>query len=437
MLNMKSSGYSCALKAMTVSLLIGLALPAQPPGITPRQAVDAALRNYPLVRVSQEQVNAAAAGIELARTAYLPRVEALAQVNRATRNNVFGLLLPQPVVPSISGPVLGTNNFGTIWGSAVGTLVSWEPFDFGYRKANVAAALAVREHSEATLRRSRFDVSVAAADGFMTLVAAQETVRAAQAALERTQVTSRTTQALVDAELRPGADASRAQAEVAAARTQLIRAENAVEVSRASLAKFVGMEPSQVSVFAPRLLQMPPEVNPATQAAAANPVAVEQRAAIEQSRAQLRVLERSWFPRVFLQGTAYARGSGAETSGARLGGLNGLAPDVQNYAGTRVEETERIVLYALEVSRARRRCGPPASHPHDCRGDDLRHGPDGHRSWGRGIAIGAARQGCYQRPSGVDLRDADDPAVDLCDSPGQGIREFLLPQPDGSGEPIL
>ena len=48
------------------------------------------------------------AGIQLARTAYLPRVDALAQVNRATRNNVFGLLLPQGVIPAISGPVLGT-----------------------------------------------------------------------------------------------------------------------------------------------------------------------------------------------------------------------------------------------------------------------------------------------------------------------------------------
>ena len=37
-------------------------------------------------------MNAAAAGIQLARTAYLPEVDALAQMNRATRNNVFGML---------------------------------------------------------------------------------------------------------------------------------------------------------------------------------------------------------------------------------------------------------------------------------------------------------------------------------------------------------
>src|SRR5262249_33236869 len=74
-----------------------------PTPMTISQAVESALRNYPAVSVSQEQVNAAAAGIDLARTAYLPRVDSLAQFNRATRNNVFGLIFPQTVIPSISG----------------------------------------------------------------------------------------------------------------------------------------------------------------------------------------------------------------------------------------------------------------------------------------------------------------------------------------------
>ena len=53
---------------------------------------------------------------------------------------------------------------------------------------------------------------------------------------------------------------------------------------------------------------------------------------MEQAKAQLRTLERSYFPRFFLQASAYARGSGAETNGNLLGGFNGLAPNIQNYA---------------------------------------------------------------------------------------------------------
>ena len=317
-------------RILALTCVANAPLPAQ---LTLAQAVEEALHNYPAVRVSQEQINAAAAGIRLARTAYLPRVDAVAQVNRATRNNVFGLLLPtQGVIPSMSGPVIGSNNFGTAWGSAVGGLVTWEPFDFGLRRANVAAAAAARAQTEAALKRTQFDVAVATADAYLTLAAAQETVRAAQAGVERGETILRTIHALVNAELRPGADRSRAEAELAAARTQWIQAEQATEVGRATVSQFVGMEPARIAISAPGLLQLPPEQNAAPLDTAAHPMAREQTAIVEQEQAQLRALERSYFPRFYLQGAAYARGSGAETDGRLLGGLNGLAPSVQDYA---------------------------------------------------------------------------------------------------------
>src|SRR5688572_23176002 len=301
-------------------------------GFTIRQAVDSALQNYPAITVSQEEITAAAAGIQLARTAYLPRVDSIAQVNRATRNNVFGLLLPQSVIPSISGPVLGTNNTDSVWGSALGVLVSWEPFDFGLRSASVSAATATKTRNEATLKRTQLEVSVAEADAFLTLVAAQETVRAAQAGVDRAQSLAQAVRAQVDAQLRPGADASRTEAELAAARTQLVQAQQAQDIARALLSQFIGIPPAQIAVTSARLLQLPPEQGPSSFEAALNPIAAEQIALIDQRKAELRVLEKSYVPRLFAQGSAFARGTGALTDGTRLRGANGLTPDTQNYA---------------------------------------------------------------------------------------------------------
>ena len=335
---MQKQRRTCELSvAMTVGLLLFTSSieQAQQSQATPMsigQAVDSALRIYPSVTVSQEQVNAAAAGIDLARTAYLPRVDTLAQVNRATRNNIFGLYFPTGVIPSISGPVLGTNNFGTVWGSAVGTLVTWEPFDFGLRRAGVSAATAAKTRSEAALKRTQFDVASATADAYLTLAAAQETVRAAQAGVDRAEVLVRAVRAQTDAGLRPGADLSRAEAELAAARTQLSRAQQATEVARAVLAQFVGVDPNQIALAAPKLLQPPPSLTTPQFSTAVNPLAVEQNAAVEQAKAQLNVLDKSYYPRFFTQGAAYSRGTGAELNGSRLGGLNGLAPNFQNYA---------------------------------------------------------------------------------------------------------
>jgi outer membrane protein TolC len=119
---------------------------------------------------------------------------------------------------------------------------------------------------------------------------------------------------------------------LAAARTQWIQAEQATEVARATVSQFVGMEPARIAISAPGLLQLPPEQSAAPLETAAHPMAREQSAVVEQAQAQLRALERSYFPRFYLQGAAYARGTGAETDGKLLGGLNGLAPSVQDYA---------------------------------------------------------------------------------------------------------
>jgi outer membrane protein TolC len=191
---------------------------------------------------------------------------------------------------------------------------------------------AARTQHEATLKRTQFDVTAAAADAYLTLIATQETVRAALAGVDRAEVLSRTIGALVNSQLRPGADASRARAELSAARTQLIQAQQAVEVARASLSQFVGLDPARITVSAPKLLQLPSERAVTPLDTATNPLALEQIAAVDQLKAQLRVLERSYFPKFAIQASAYARGTGAETNGTILGGVNGLAPNFRDYA---------------------------------------------------------------------------------------------------------
>ena len=304
---------------------------AQQSPLTIEQAVQQALEKYPAIRSSLEQVSAAAAGINLARTAYLPRADFLGQVNRATHNNVFGLMLPQSVIPSISGPVLGTNSLNSVWGTAVGGLVSWEPFDFGLRKANVDLATSVRQQLNAQVDVTKLQVATATADAFLTVLAAQETVTAARAGVDRANVLNQNVEALVKNQLRPGADASRTRAELALAQTQLIRAEETVDVGRAALAQLLGVPPQTITIQSGPLLQLPSEQQIATFAAANHPVAVAQNLAIEQVKSREKILDRSYFPRFSLQGAAYARGTGIQPDGRTGGAASGLGPNIQNW----------------------------------------------------------------------------------------------------------
>lgn len=301
--------------------------------LTLQAAVDAALKQYPSIRVADHQVGAAAAAINLARTAYLPRLDVLAQVNRGTRNNVFGAIFPQNTIPSISGPVIGSNNSGSVWGSATGALVSWEPFDFGRRKAHVEVAEAGRQLYEAAAVRTRFQVAVTTADAFLTLLAASQTVVAAQSGVSRANAFLGVVNAQVSAELRPGADSSRASAEVAAAQTQLAQAEQAADLGRISLEQWTGLRLQSASVEPGRLGEDPPQTSSAgPETVARNPALFEQRASVRQASEQLKALERTYFPRFTLEVATYGRGTGAGLDGSRLGGANGLAPNVGNYA---------------------------------------------------------------------------------------------------------
>ena len=288
------------------------------------EAVAMATARYPAIRVSQEQLAAAAAGIQLARTAYLPRVDGVAHINRATRNNVFGLVFPQQVLPPISGPVLGTNNLTNVWGSAAGALVSWEPFDFGLRQANVSVSEAAKKRSEAGVRRTQFEVASLAADAYLTLLAARETVKAAQAGVDRARSVEQVIGAVVRAELRPGADLARAEAERALAETQLINARQAVDIASVTLAQFTGAPVAPIAL---------PQVAGVTSAAIeSHPRVVEQSAVVDEVKARQNALDRSYLPRFNLQASLFARGSGANPDGTTGGAFSGFGPNIQNWA---------------------------------------------------------------------------------------------------------
>jgi outer membrane protein len=278
-------------------------------------AVEAALGGAPSIRISRAQADAAGAGVSLARASYMPRADMLWQQNMATRNNVFGMIFPQSVIPAISGPQLDTTSMRGAAGSAGGLLFSWEPFDFGLRKAGVDAARAARNQADAGLEATRLDVATAAADAFLGLVASEQVVRAARANVERMEVFAKAVQALVDNQLRPGVDLSRAGAELAVAQNQLITAQQNAEISRAVLAEALGRAGTPVAIDAGPLLSQPPDPALSSLDVAAHPLARALAAAVETSRARERVVDRSYFPRFNFQSAAFGRGTGALLNG--------------------------------------------------------------------------------------------------------------------------
>jgi outer membrane protein len=313
--------------------LSGTAAFAQSPApLTIGAAIEAAIRDVPAVTEATSRAAAAKAALDESRAAYVPRLDALWQLNRASRNNVFGLLLPQSIVPSISGPVLGTDSFESAWGSAAGLLFSAEVFDFGRRSASVGAARAQAASSEAQAALARLNAGVTAADAFLTALGAQQTVLAARANVARLETLHGIVKSQVDAELKPGADQSRIDAELAAARNRLVTAEQVLSIAKLTIAEAIGRADSDVALDPGSLLSMQPAVPGHADGGVSNHPAVI--AATELAKAadlKREVTRLSFRPRLFFNGALAARASGANVDGS-IAGSHGLWPDVPNWA---------------------------------------------------------------------------------------------------------
>jgi len=343
-------------------------IPRPPPALTLADALQFAVDHYPAVRVAIEQVQSSTAGVQVARAAYLPRLDALWQTNRATVNNVTGLLLPQSVIPGISGPPLPASAGASAWGTAAGAFFSWELVDFGARHASLRGAEAEVARARAGESLTRFEVQRAVASAFLAVAHAEQAVIATRADVERRLVLARAAQTLADNQLRPGAEASRADAERAAAETRAILARQHLTLAETMLARVLGLSTGAVAIDVANLLAPAPSPASSGAAAAAHPLALAQQASVEVARAHEEVVARANRPKLFAQSAVFGRGSGAQYNGALEGGATGLGLDRANWAaGVQLVFPN---LFEFTALRARRQASEATTRAERARYDE-------------------------------------------------------------------
>ena len=135
-------------------------------------------------------------------------------------------------------------------------------------------------------------------------------------------------------QLRPGADESRADAELAIAQNQVSQAIQALTFARAGLAEAIGAAGATFTLEPGPLVQLP-SVSPTPPAETPNvdahPAVRAEAAAIETVQARERAVARTYAPRVDLQTAFSGRGTGADVPGQPPAG-NGWSLDVPNWA---------------------------------------------------------------------------------------------------------
>lgn len=320
--------------ALALLLTLGASLPlAHADESTPTRklglddAVQEALSHHPRLKAGAFAEALGAEQVREARMVALPALGVSAEVNRSTSNTTPGAFFPVRGLPQVAGAPRVKGLDSGAWQSGVGLWATWDVFSLVRQATSVDEALAGRDEASAVLAARRLDVAYRAADAFLLVLEADAVARAGRANEVRADVLLTTTKALVAQTLRPGADAARAEAELAAARTQVARAEQGCAVRRAQLAEALGTLEVGVEVDPGRLLESPDRlVPPNEEPVAAHPeirAADAQVARVDEAQRRVRL---DYLPRVDLVAALWARGSGTFDSPA-----SGLVPDVANW----------------------------------------------------------------------------------------------------------
>jgi outer membrane protein len=137
---------------------------------------------------------------------------------------------------------------------------------------------------------------------------------------------------LVENTLRPGADASQADAQLALARNQLIQAQTQAAIRQSALAKYLQKSGADMRIDAAPLLNSVPTSEIPSAEAVRHPAVLQEDALVRQQQAQQRILGRSYVPQFSTLAAVSGRGAGTDLSGKFPGGTAGFAPDTFNWA---------------------------------------------------------------------------------------------------------
>jgi outer membrane protein TolC len=309
-------------------------LPATAP-LSIEQVVARAVQNLPFVLQERELTNAAKASVKLQKLReYVPATPGTYQELFSSHNRLSQTLFSSDALPNQSGAAPQYETMHGWFSTGAGVNIDSTAIDFGLHKARISESKAWLNNARSQLSLSEFDAQESAANAFLDVIIAGEEIKARQATVDRFQTFATIAHSLVDAGLKPGADASLADGQLARAQNNLYRAQRDQKIANANLAEAIGDAGVFIAIDpVPFVATSQPEFK----AAGAldfetHPLVVTAKSMISVLNVQQRVLTKSYYPILHVVGGWNGRGSGLNTLGRQQAAtVRGLFPTVPNY----------------------------------------------------------------------------------------------------------
>lgn len=320
-------------------VLIALLFQAQPlcaaTSLTIDEALATALKSHPRIAEAKERLTGAEARTGLALAHYYPQIGIASDWSRG---RTFLTALERAKTTQVAVNALYLQQ--TI-------------YDFGRTAGAVDAAIGNRDAADQALTLTRQDLALRVKSAFYSLLAAEKQVAATEETVKAREDVHRQALEFFNQGVRAKVDVARAEANLYAARTALIRAGNGRDMARVELANAMGIAslgPLSPVAAAPLPATLP-DLSQANRTALVGRAELQQLSALETAAdAHLRVAKGSYLP--ILSGTAsvgYADRDFPPTGNVWAVGLNLTVPLFSGFSSREQVREARADIGALSA----------------------------------------------------------------------------------------
>ena len=217
------------------------------PMISIKEAVDAAVKNYPSIFVRQQQINLGKARVEDVRHANLPTIMAADQISFGSDNSNSGSYFSLGgIIPSVSGGNRTVNKFDIAGGNIAAVTAFWEIYNFGAYDAATNEAIASLHIDDSGLNREKYFLTANVIQNYFDLAKYVDLLTLQQKNIDRAETLKNVIKSFVINGLRPGVDTSIAEAELSKARLVYLDLYKNLLLTRSQIATITGIDTSAI-----------------------------------------------------------------------------------------------------------------------------------------------------------------------------------------------
>ncbi|MBL7690709.1 MAG: TolC family protein [Flavipsychrobacter sp.] len=317
--------------------------------------------NYPALKSKSLEADAAKKDIAISKNTLLPNVDAIYQADLATYNNITGMTYPGSVFP-ITGPASATNSYQPVYGSAGSLSLAWQPYTFGQRNAQVSSSRTGANIKVAEYQNEVFKQKIAVINAYLDLVFADAVLSVYHENMSRVGSNLRQSRVLTISGLRPGVDTALFLSEYAKATIDLLNARKNLLSQKITLSELLVSDTAFIATDTFFIARLPSEKYKTTPVV--HSLISLSQARIDYGYAKEDVLKKTWYPKLTLWGTTFARGSGIHQDGS-INSTDGLSFSRYNYgvglqvafpllkfSETRIQQAQQNLIVKSDIERA-------------------------------------------------------------------------------------